>query len=82
MLIVKHLVSHRRYQAYPYVLFSLLSVSTPAKKGLKVESEGQKLHILMYGKGVATGTLDGDLFVLEVVDTIPHHHAYVVDLQL
>ena len=62
--------------------FNLLSVSALCKKGMKVEFEGDKCRILKCGKLVATGHLEGDLFVLDTVDTVPDKYAYVADLKL
>ena len=62
--------------------FNLLSVSALCKKGLKVEFEVEKCRILKSVKVIATGHLEGDLFVLDTVDTLPDQHACVADLKL
>ena len=62
--------------------FNLLSVSALCKKGLKVEFEGEQCRILKRNKLVATGHLEGDLFVLDTHNTVPDQHAYVADLKL
>ena len=52
------------------------------KQGFKVEIEGKQCRILKNGKDFATRHLEGDLFVLDTVDTLRNQHAYVADLKL
>ena len=62
--------------------FNLLSVSALCKKGLKVEFEGETCRIFKKNTIVATGHLEGDLFVLDTLDTPADQHAHDADLKL